>query len=258
MASADRRLLRRLAALREPQQRVAILAEEAARLGAEEFVREVAAVVAAASSGTSEAARIGLEAAVDYLSSDRVDDELKLALLAAARDGDHREVLQLLVAPPPHRVEEDRRVPDYGAGRLLTLGERKALARRPSRAVLEKVLADPHPAVIRNLLVNPKLTESDVLRLVTRRPNPEDVLREVSRSTRWVQRYTIKLALVRNPYTPPVVSLKLLPLLLRQDLEEVAASPELHPSVLAACRRLLDGGRAPTEVDEDDPEPTIH
>jgi hypothetical protein len=246
------RIIRRLAALSEPLQRVAVLAEEADRLGPEAFAKLLSNIVIEAGGA--------LAATIAYLASDRLDDESRLALLAAARDGDHQELLQLLVSPAPHRVEEERRVPDYGAGRILTLGERKSLARRPNRHILERVMTDPHPEVIRNLLRNPKLTEADVIRLVTRRPNRDDVLAEVYGSSRWVQRYTIKVALVRNPYTPPAVSLKLLPLLLRQDLVEVSRSSELHPSVLLAARRLLSGVDAVegTERDDDEPEPTIH
>ena len=60
---------------------------------------------------------------------------------------------------PPAPGAEGR-VPDYGTGRTLTLGERKALARRPTRKAMEKLFADPHPAVIRTLLANPKVVEA--------------------------------------------------------------------------------------------------
>ena len=254
------RLVRRLAALSEPRQRVAVLAEQAERLGAASFAATLSGLVARAAESKGAGELVAFSVVVDFLASEQVDDELRLDLLSAARDGGHHDLLRLLVAPPPHRVEEERRVPDYGAGRTLTLGERKALARRPNRRLLEQVLADPHPDVIRNLLRNPKLTEADVLRLVTRRPNREDVLVEVLRSERWARRYTIKLALVRNPYTPPAISLKLLPLLLRQDLAEVAVDRSLHPSVLLASRRLVEGERPSSEDEppDEEPGPTVH
>jgi hypothetical protein len=55
----------------------------------------------------------------------------------------------------PSQAATEQRVPDYGTGRTLTLGERRALARRPNRKAMDKLLADPHPAVIRTLLGNP-------------------------------------------------------------------------------------------------------
>ena len=79
-------------------------------------------------------------------------------------------------------------MPDYGTGRTLTLGERKALARRPTRKAMEKLFADPHPVVIRTLLANPKVIEADVIRLAARRPNQPEVLAEIARSPRWAHR----------------------------------------------------------------------
>jgi hypothetical protein len=166
--------------------------------------------------------------------------------------------LRLLFSPSDHQKLEDERVPDYGGGRPLTLGERKSLARKPSRQVIERVVADPHPDVIRNLLRNPKVTELDVLRLVTRRPNYERVLREVYTSARWNTRYRIRLALARNPYTPPALALKILPQLMRQDLTEMLLDRGLHPSVLVSVRRLLDGEDDDGEVSPENSGETLH
>src|SRR5258706_2685917 len=63
------------------------------------------------------------------------------------------------------RTASEPAVPDYGTGRELTVGERRSLARSPNPRVFEKLLRDPHPLVIRQLLGHPLLTEDDVLRL---------------------------------------------------------------------------------------------
>ena len=80
--------------------------------------------------------------------------------------------------------EPQHRVPDYGRGRPLTLGERKSLARKPDRRMFDRVLRDPHPDVIALLLQNPRLTETDVVRLCSRRPGVAEVLSRVFAS-RW-------------------------------------------------------------------------
>ncbi len=199
---------------------------------------------------------------MDYLDSEHLDQERRAALLTACRDSNHQQLLRLLFSPPGYRSAKTERVPDYGAGRTLTLGERKSLARRPSRKVLERVMADPHPSVIRNLLRNPKLTEADVMRIVSRRPNYDKVLIEVYKNPRWNKRYPIKHALVCNPYSPPSLSIKLLPQLMCQDLSEILQDRGLHPSVLVSCRRLLEG-EVELELEEslntsDDDTPTLH
>jgi hypothetical protein len=143
------------------------------------------------------------------------------------------------------RSEEEAdalRVPDFGMGRPVTLGERKSLARRNDREWIARVIRDPHPAVMRILLLNPRLTETDVVRLCARRPVASDVLREVFRCARWIVHYPIKLAITLNPYAPLDVALQLAPLLHDQDLKRVLDAADLPPQLHAACRRCEDPG----------------
>ena len=142
-------------------------------------------------------------------------------------------------APPP-ASSADARVPDYGTGRTLTLGERRALARRPTRKAMEKLFADPHPMVIRTLLANPKVVEDDVVRLAARRPVDPDVLAEVARSPRWAHRVRVRMAIVLNPDTPVELSIPLLTLLVRPELELVSGAPSLIPTLRAAALDLLE------------------
>lgn len=135
--------------------------------------------------------------------------------------------------------EDEARVPDYGRGRVLTLGERKSLARRPDRDTLEKVLSDPHPEVIRRLLVNPRLTEEHVVRLATRRPGSRAVLSEIACSARWSTRARVRLALVLNPSLPEDMAVRLVSLLLRQELALVVSRVPLDSPVYALCNERL-------------------
>lgn len=146
---------------------------------------------------------------------------------------------------------EDDRVPDYGRGRPLTLGERKSLARRPQRETLERLLRDPHPDVIRQLLANPRLTEEDVLSIAARRPCRPDVLTEIARSTRWAHRPRIRVALVLNPDTPLDVVSPITGLLLRHELKLVVTSTTVAAAVRALCQEHLER-RPPAEFEDDD------
>lgn len=146
-------------------------------------------------------------------------------------------------APPSSRPAVpgpvEARVPDYGTGRTLTLGERKALARRPTRKAMEKLLADPHPAVIRTLLQNPKLIEADVVRVAARRPNDPALLAAIAGSPQWAHRVKVRLALVLNPDTAPAVAIPLLALLVRPELKRVAETAGLAPALRAVAHDLL-------------------
>src|SRR6185312_9946308 len=108
--------------------------------------------------------------------------------------------------------------------------ERRALARRPSRAAFDKLLRDPHPMVVKNLLQNPRLTEDDVIRMVARRPAYPEVIAEVARHPVWSQRARVRMAIVQNPGAPPELAVPLLRLLVRPELQQVTAAADVPAS----------------------------
>jgi hypothetical protein len=128
--------------------------------------------------------------------------------------------------PPAHFTRE--------GGGPLTLGERKALARRPDRPTMQRLLSDSHPDVIRHCLGNPRLTEDDVVPLAAKRPGRGEVLAEIARSP-WMRRPRVRLALALNPSTPLEITARLVGLLLRPELELVARSPHVPAGVRALC-----------------------
>lgn len=165
--------------------------------------------------------------------------ELREAVARAAAARGQNETAALLSARPREAANSDEAgVPDFGVGRTLTLGERKALARRRDRDLIARVLRDPHPDVIRILLGNPTLTEAQVIGLCARRPVEPEVLREVFRSTRWIVRYGVRRAIVKNPAAPLDVALQLAVHLNAADARKIAQMHELEASVRDACRRV--------------------
>ncbi len=188
-----------------------------------------------------ETAKEALVAVVDAFGSGQVE---------SARQGLREEVAasallnleRLLRAPLPTVVRESQKPPkppDYGYGRPLTLGERKSLARRPDRNVLEKLLLDPHPDVIRGVLRNPRLTEDDLLRVAARRPARPEVLREIARAEGWAHRPRIRLAILLNPHSPLDVAVPLAGLLLRHELRLVAQTTYVAAPLRAVCLEHL-------------------
>jgi hypothetical protein len=162
-------------------------------------------------------------------------------------------LVRMSTVPPrdlPADPDEDR-IPDYGRGRPLSLGERKSLARRPDREMTERLLRDPHPDVIRQLLANPKITEEDVISLAARRPCRPDVLAQIARTPRWAHRPRVRVALVLNPDAPADVTAPLVGLLVRQELRLVISSTTVAPALRALCLEHLER-RPPSEIDEND------
>ena len=183
-----------------------------------------------------------------------------LEQLRTQADGRHLLSLARLLrrAPPP--VIHDRRardlpVPDYGGGRELTVGERKSLARSPNRRAFDKLLADPHPLVIRQLLENPRLVEDDVVRMTARRPARLEVLEAIAQHGRWLSRPRVRLSVLFNPGSPPALSMPLLAVCTRNELSEVLHHSESSPVLRSAALELLE--RLPPIRASEAPEPTL-
>lgn len=207
-------------------------------------------------------AREALLAVVDALNADGMDEVVQRLREQAA--GESLLALERLIRPPakstrpPGATPASRaKVPDDGKGRPLTLGERKSLARRPDRETMQRLLADPHPAVIHRLLRNPRVLEDDVVRLAAKRPGRSDVLAEIARSTKWVHRPRVRMALVMNPATPPEMAARIVGLLLRPELELVAGSPAVPAPVRAVCLEHLER-RPPVEQLEEREDERVH
>jgi len=126
---------------------------------------------------------------------------------------------------------------------MITLGERRAMAKGWVKEKLDRLLSDPDPVVIAHILNNPRITEKEILKIASKRPNSPNIMKLISIHKRWGARYLVRKALVQNPYTPPRISLGLLEFLLFQDLKEVAQNDTLHPQVRLAAKERLDEKR---------------
>ena len=149
---------------------------------------------------------------------------------------------RLLRRPPPRPPLEstpELAPPNYGTARPLSLGERKALARRPDRRKFDALLRDPHPAVIENLLQNPRLTEEDAVAIAARRPGSAEVLLALALHPRWSTRTRVRLSLVLNPHTPPEIAVAMTCLLMNQELRLVVDVTTVSDVVRAVALELL-------------------
>jgi hypothetical protein len=232
-------LAQRLAALPEMRMREVVLVEELRALHPARAAEAMDELLAGARAGSQPAYLLAVTALAGALG--RIPYDVACGVYEAAKAAGLTEVARLLFAAPPGEEPEpkpERYIPEVR--RALTLGERKALARRGRREIVA-LLADPDAAVIHNVLANPRTTEKDVLAVAARRPARADVQREIFAS-RWCARYHVKRALVLNPSTPADIALRLLPALVETDLRFVVDDGNLSDAVRVQARLAL--GRA--------------
>lgn len=137
---------------------------------------------------------------------------------------------------PPLEIEA--RVPDYGTGRELSVGARRSLARRPTRLQIERLILDPHPLVIEQLLGSPQLTEDDVVQIATRRPARLLALELLGKSTRWMSRPRVRLSMILNPGSPLGIALPLVSTCRREDLHLIVESTTLSKTIRTVAHEL--------------------
>jgi hypothetical protein len=216
-----RRLARRLEALEEGPIRTRAAARALAAIDPGAGARLLAAALRAAVAGEPEPGTA-----------------LAQALLAPAAELSYEPLAALYAAAAEEGLDDARLA-------RLTLGQKKALARRPGDPdLLARFAAEGDPSVVRELLRNPRLTEELVVRIAARRPCRPETLRCLHDDRRWRTRPAVARAIAHNPYAEPALVAKLLPRLSPRELTEVAEDGALHAIVRALAGRLAPG-RAP-------------
>ena len=237
------RHVRRFAAVPEPAMRCVLWRETFAELDSQALLILVRHVIEGADRGKI-GHRLALSALLEHIESLKgLSCDARRGLYEAARAHGCDWVMQLLLSGPALKEAspEELRVPPLSQEREVTLGERRFLARTHDRDVLQRLLTDPDDGVLDNLLSNPRLTETEVLRIASRRPAKAETLVRVAQHARWGRRPTIRVALVHNPYMPVALAVGLVLLLDSGQLRRVAADRSLSGIVRGRARELLRG-----------------
>jgi hypothetical protein len=235
------RLCSRLAALSDQEQRARSLGRLLARHDPEVIAAVLAQIIEAADRRLR-----GADLLVKAMISPGLrfvwDEGLASQVVGyARRDGRYDLAGMFLDLPPLDARLEPPPPPLPKAMAKMPLGVRRSMARRNDIGVIERLLGDPDPAVMENLLNNPRITELEVVRMAARSPVREAVLTAISRHPRWGIRHRVRVTLAHNPGTPTGITLGLLHLLLDQELEALAKDGRLSQVVVSRAEALLAG-----------------
>ena len=139
-----------------------------------------------------------------------------------------------LLDPPPYRTIDLLRAKG-GGDRSKSLGQRRTEAAGWNTALLEKLLDDPDPMVIERLAANPRLTERQVVTLVSTRPNRAERLSAVMAVSRWNRKGEVRSSVAQNPYAPTGLAIRALMFASRGDLDRIRFAGDLHPILREAA-----------------------
>ncbi len=168
-----------------------------------------------------------------------IDDETELEHLAEEIQLD-RDAIVVPAECIDERPPEEK--PPGGLGgqiQAMTVGQRLKLALKGNRDARTILIRDANRVVQRFVLMNPRITEDEIVGLAKNRSIDRELLDQICRHKEWLANYQVKLALTTNPKTPMALAVRLVPSLLPRDLRALAKSKNVPGAVNGAAKRLV-------------------
>jgi hypothetical protein len=122
----------------------------------------------------------------------------------------------------------------------ITLGERISLARRSSAMVASALLLDKEGRVWQTALENPRLAEAAIVKALLRPAATPAFVKAVCHHAKWSVRPEVRMALLRNEYTPLARALEFARRLPPAQLRDVLHSSRLPEKVKAFLRKNME------------------
>jgi hypothetical protein len=110
-------------------------------------------------------------------------------------------------------------------------------ADRSERAILAQ---DNDPRVLLSLLRNPRLTIDEVVRVAKSSFLNYQVADVITQTTQWMGSLDVRIALIRNPKTPPAFAMRILPTLPETEIRAIARAGT-NMQLKTAALRMLQG-----------------
>jgi hypothetical protein len=121
----------------------------------------------------------------------------------------------------------------------LPVKKKVKLAFKGTREQRAQLIRDPNKMVSAAVLSSPKLTEAEVESFAKMANVSEDVLRIIGMNRTWLKNYGVILGLVKNPKTPPALSMQLLPRITERDMKMVSVDRNVPEALRLAARKFI-------------------
>jgi hypothetical protein len=110
------------------------------------------------------------------------------------------------------------------------------LGNKEARTIL---LRDSSRMVVTAVMNSPKLTEEEVIGVAKSKQSNDEAIRMITRNKEWMKIYAIKLGLVTNPKTPTGIAMRLIPLLNKKDVKDIAKSKNVPGIISNTAKKAL-------------------
>jgi hypothetical protein len=121
----------------------------------------------------------------------------------------------------------------------MSVNERTKLALVGDAEARRLLIRDSNRQVQMAVLQNPRITENEIISIANSRSTPDEMLRAIIGNREWYKHYAVRLALVKNPKTPPALAIRMVGGLVSSDLKLLANNKTVSPAVAQQASRLV-------------------
>lgn len=121
----------------------------------------------------------------------------------------------------------------------LSVGEKVQLAMKGGKEIRGLLIKDSSKEVVKKVMENPKMTESEVDLISKSRSVPDDVLRMISKRKEWMKNYSIMLGIISNPKTPPGIAMPFVKHVKKKDLALLEKNKNVPQAVRAIAKKFI-------------------
>jgi len=154
-----------------------------------------------------------------------------------------REVLDQAISeaslePSEGEIDEETGLCE-GQIRTLSVPIRLQLSRGAAKTLRDILIRDSNPLVASSVLKHNSFSDGEIERVAAMRTVVEEVLDGIGRSSRWMRKYTIAHALVKNPRTPIPLAVRMVPRLAVRDLRVLRRDRNVSEAVRKTANRIF-------------------
>jgi hypothetical protein len=145
-------------------------------------------------------------------------------------------------APILEAGETGEAEPDSADPKMLSslpIVARMKLAMKGTREQRSQLIRDSNRMVATAVLSSPKLTDAEVETFTKMGNVSEDVLRIIGMNRNWLKNYGVMHGLVKNPKTPPAISMQLIHRLNEKDVKMLAMDRNVPEALRLVARKLM-------------------
>jgi hypothetical protein len=163
--------------------------------------------------------------------------------VALSIEGNGDELLENLLKKQPEKAEQpDRNQNVWDRVRRLPQPEKLLLAIKADQSERAVLVQDNDPRVLLSLLTNNRVTMDEVVRIAKSTFQTYQIAELIMKTSQWMANIEVRLALIRNPKTPPQFALRILPTLPDSEVKVIARGESASPALKQAALRRLKSG----------------